>query len=1723
MAFPIIPPAVITVGKFVKDVLSWMNRTKGSAGDGSDNVPPIPPLYDPNNIDGFTRDPISGQWKHPYQDTTAEKAIELEREHNIRKEIQDAIERAADSATRDAYRPFIDPKCGRDFDTAQHPPRKDPLTLDLDCDGLETVASTSGILFDHDGDGIKTVTGWVRSDDGFLVLDRNGNGTVDNGTELFGDSTPANDGITMAHLNGKMADGFDALKQEDTNHDGKVDSQDANWSQLRVWRDLNQDGVAQADELYTLAQLGITSFNAAKTANNETLANGNQIADLGSFTKADGSTGAMGEVAKMGDVNLAQDTFHREFTDHIPIAEGVASLPEMSGSGRVRDLHEAASQSVDLKNVLTEFSQGTTRQEQMALLDTILLHWANTSGMIASLKQRVDAISGLFNSVLYAQFGDDLKVGDYEDSQSIKLEWFEITAKWEEKINVLQAFNGRYFIDLDTVGNPAGTQGVSVLTGGGGGGSEAAGIVMCISLNQQQVDLLNKAYDELKESVYSALVLQTRLKPLLEKIDLVVDGNGVSLDFSALDQHLQNRISQDSVNGLTDLVELTKYVGQSLSSAGWDGYDLVENNIRSLPITDALREAYKDLHVLIPGQNNGTGEGSWKDDIVLLNDGYTTAKGNDGRDIIFGSGSADNMDGGGDDDWLAGRAGDDTIYGNSGNDVLNGDMGNDALYGGDGDDLANGGVGDDVLVAGTGNDHLYGGIGDDRLYAQDGNDVLWGGDGADYLSGEAGDDVLDGGAGNDVLAGGAGNDVYLFGKGDGQDIIDNGDGTAGRVDVLRFKEGVSPSEIALSRLEDGTASLVLTVSGTEDKVTVRFFFSGDNPGGNDHQIDRVEFADGTVWETAQIVQKLMTGTIGNDSLIGTINPDVIDGATGNDVVYGRAGDDTLNGGEGGDQIFGESGNDALNGGAGDDTLVGDAGDDVFDGGSGNDFLNGGTGNDTYLFGKGDGQDVIVNGDSMVGRVDVLRFKDGVAPSEVIVSRSSDGYNSLDLSIAGTTDKVSVQHFFDNDNPIANGQNLTRIEFADGTIWDAVQMIERALTGTSGNDTIYATVNADTINGGTGDDALFGRAGNDVLNGGNGADSLYGEDGNDVLDGGAGNDFLQGGMGDDTYLFGKGGGQDVIVNGDGSAGRIDILRFKSGVAPSEVVARRSADGYDSLELSINGTTDKVSIRYFFSGDNPGANGHNLTRIEFADGTVWDPVQIAVANVMNGTSGNDSLTGTVNDDVISGAAGNDTLFGRAGNDMLKGGDGADNLYGEDGNDIFDGGAGNDFLQGGLGNDTYLFGKGDGQDSIYNADSAAGRVDILRFKEGVTPQEIIASRSSDGYDSLELSIAGTTDKVSVRYFFSGDNPGANGHNITGIQFADGAAWTVAQMVERALSGTSGNDTIYGTINADTLNGGAGNDSLWGRAGNDVLNGGGGADSLYGEAGDDIFDGGVGNDFLQGGGGNDIYLFGKGDGQDTIYNADSAAGRLDVLRFKDGVASSEVIATRSMDGYDSLELALAGTTDKISVRYFFSGDNPGANGHNITGVQFADGSSWSVVQMLERVFAGTTGNDYMIGTINADIVNGGIGNDTIFGRSGDDVLKGGEGVDSLYGESGNDTLEGGMGNDNLNGGAGNDIFRIVGVDQGMDSISDFTSGVDTIHVVADNFGLTAGGAVTLISGSATPAASGTSPQFLYNMSTGALYFDRDGVGNSYGAVQIVTLTGQKTLVASDIVVDAV
>jgi len=133
-----------------------------------------------------------------------------------------------------------------------------PIILDLDGDGVETLSKGSGTYFDHNADGFAESTGWVAPDDGLLVFDQNGNGLIDSGKELFGNETILANGQ-------KAANGFDALIELDANVDGVIDNQDTIWSSLKMWRDLNGDGLSSSNELFSLPDVGVASISVGYT------------------------------------------------------------------------------------------------------------------------------------------------------------------------------------------------------------------------------------------------------------------------------------------------------------------------------------------------------------------------------------------------------------------------------------------------------------------------------------------------------------------------------------------------------------------------------------------------------------------------------------------------------------------------------------------------------------------------------------------------------------------------------------------------------------------------------------------------------------------------------------------------------------------------------------------------------------------------------------------------------------------------------------------------------------------------------------------------------------------------------------------------------------------------------------------------------------------------------------------------------------------------------------------------------------------------------------------------------------------------------------------------------------------------------------------------------------------------------------------------------------------
>jgi hypothetical protein len=169
-----------------------------------------------------------------------------------------------------------------------------PIVLDLDGNGVSTISAAQGVSFDLMGTGTRSQVGWVGGNDGLLVMDRNGDGQINDGRELFG-------AATLNEQGQRVGNGYAAMALEDSNHDGVLNKLDAHWDQMRVWVDGNHDGKTGAGELKSLDSLGVGELSLAHTSGSAS-DNGNLLGLVGSYKSTDGAT------HDMADVWFAKDT-----------------------------------------------------------------------------------------------------------------------------------------------------------------------------------------------------------------------------------------------------------------------------------------------------------------------------------------------------------------------------------------------------------------------------------------------------------------------------------------------------------------------------------------------------------------------------------------------------------------------------------------------------------------------------------------------------------------------------------------------------------------------------------------------------------------------------------------------------------------------------------------------------------------------------------------------------------------------------------------------------------------------------------------------------------------------------------------------------------------------------------------------------------------------------------------------------------------------------------------------------------------------------------------------------------------------------------------------------------------------------------------------------------------------------------------------------------------------
>ena len=399
---------------------------------------------------------------------------------------------------------------------------------------------------------------------------------------------------------------------------------------------------------------------------------------------------------------------------------------------------------------------------------------------------------------------------------------------------------------------------------------------------------------------------------------------------------------------------------------------------------------------------------------------------------------------------------------------------------------------------------------------------------------------------------------------------------------LLFGAGYDPHTFVLRR-----GSLLLDFGAGMPAVHLDSFDADDVLGGP-RDIERFEFADGTVLDYATLVARgfAIDGSGADDRLRGTNLVDRIAAGPGNDVL---------------------------------------------DGGAGHDVLDGGTGDDTYVLRLGDGDDRVLDG----GGFDRVLWGEGIGVADLMLEAVG---TDLAVTVAAG-DVVTFADWF-----TAADHRVERFEFADGTLVETVGLMPdapseppagRVLRGTSrsdvlrggsgpdrvfggsGSDDIATFAGADRIDGGLGHDRIRGGAGNDRARGGPGNDVIHGQAGNDWLYGGSGNDILVAGAGNDVLLGGSGhdvlrggGGRNRLVGGSGNdrydidassgrqvildtGGARDHLRFAMpGLGPDDLHYRRRGG---DLIIDLPNRRAAVTIERWYS--NP---RHRVEHIGFADG-------------------------------------------------------------------------------------------------------------------------------------------------------------------------------------------------------------------------------------------------------------------------------------------------------------------------------------------------------------------------------------------------------------------------------------------------------------------------------------------------------------------------------------------
>ena len=715
--------------------------------------------------------------------------------------------------------------------------------------------------------------------------------------------------------------------------------------------------------------------------------------------------------------------------------------------------------------------------------------------------------------------------------------------------------------------------------------------------------------------------------------------------------------------------------------------------------------------------------------------------------------------------------------------------------------------------------------------------------------------------------------------------------------------------------------------------------------------------------TIKPLDRVLTGTAANDTLIGGQGNDVLDGGVGADIMKGGKGNDTYivdnltdvvseNLNEGIDTVQSSvtylltanienltlNGNIAINGVGNtlDNILIGNAANNTLNGAAGADTMSGGLGNDIYIVDN-------------VGDVVIENAGEGTDTVQSSITYSLG--NALEnLTLTGTT-----------------AINGTGNELNNSLVGNTAANI---LTGGLGNDTLNGGAGADTMIGGLGNDIYvvdnvgdvvtenagegtdtvqssvtytlgaelenltltgtsaingIGNAFDNLLTGNNANNTLIGGDGNDTLNGGTGADTMIGGVGNDTYVV-ENINDILIENADEGHDIVQTSITLAGLADNiEDIALTGTAAINAVGNGLNNTmVGNAAANRLEGGDgadtiNGGAGADTMIGGNDNDIYMVDNVNDIVIEEVNGGD-YDWLQTSV---TLSSLAANVEVLSITGTVINATGNELDNIiFGNSNNNVIDGGLGADAMMGGSGNDTYI-------------------VDNIN--------DIAMESAASGTDNVLSSITYTlTDNLE---------------NLT-------------------LTGTS---AINGTGN--TLN-----------------------NVITGNSAANILDGGAGTDTLKGGAGDDTYivdLTATNTLQDTV--TEVAAEGVDTLVLRGGSVLATAATITLGTELDNLDASSTGATVLLNLTGNTLSNFMKGNAANNTLTDTAGGND---------ILQGFAGSDTFNDTVGSNLFDGGLGNDIITAGAGRDILIGGQGNDTITTGTGYDVIV-------FNKGDGQDIIN--------------------------------------------------------------------------------------------------